>query len=82
MTKWKAVIVLLAVAAELLSEFVASSSVWLDSYQILMDSSEIDLRSSEKQVIWPSTSLRLENVSLDLAADLQIRAVAWDPLEA
>ena len=82
MIKWKAVIVLLAVAAELLSEFVASSSVWLDSYQILMDSSEIDFRSSEKQVIWPSTFLRLENVSLDLAADLQIRAVAWDPLEA
>lgn len=75
-------LLLLAIAAELLSEFAASSSLRLDAYQILMDSSEIDFRSPLKQVIWPFTSLRIENVSLDLAADLQIRVVAWDPLEA
>lgn len=53
-----------------------------DSYQILMDNNDIEIRLPEEQVICPSTSLRVEIVSLVLTADLQMRTFAWDPAEA
>lgn len=46
-----------------------------------MDSSDVEIRLPEEQALCPSASLRVEIVSLDLAADLQMRMIARDPVE-
>lgn len=71
---------LLLASSSFLVSLQPPSSVLPDSYQILIESSDVEIRLPEEQVICPSVSLRAEIVSLDLTADMQIRMVAWDPV--
>lgn len=64
MTKQKAVTAIISIII-IFGQFAAPSSVLPDSYQILIENSDVEIRLPEEQVICPSVSLRAEIVSLD-----------------